>query len=112
MKRSFFSTLGILTLAVMVVLPTMLSAAIYQAPLGITGIMASPGGDVYVRFTGLPNPSTTCGGNNWGWVVIPSTATASLKSLAEELYFNRRQVRVDTSGCSGPYEKVIALYAL
>jgi hypothetical protein len=116
MKRSVHATLGILILSLVVALPLLQAAAAgYNAPLGITGIMAAPGGQVYIKFAGVPNPGP-CGGNNYGWVLIPSTANAAMKSLAESLYFNRKPVRVETLGCSssgaGPYELVNALYAL
>lgn len=110
MNRSFRIKVGLAALTLVSGVPTLLkAAAIYHASTGITHIATMPGGETYIRFTGIPNPGP-CGTNN-GWVVITPPSSASLKSLAESLYFNRRPVRVDTSGCYGSYEKVVALYS-
>ena len=110
MNRPFSITLGVATLSLVIALPTLLkAAAVYNAPNGITAVATMPGGEVYIRFAGLPNPGP-CGINN-GWVVIPPAANPAVKSLAESLYFNRRAIRVDTAGCLGTYERVIALYS-
>jgi hypothetical protein len=101
--------MGVAALALVIGVPTLLKAAIFHAATGITSIATMPGGETYIRFTGIPNPGP-CGNNN-GWVVITPSSNAALKSLAESLYFNRKPVRVDTLGCFGSYEKVVALYS-
>jgi hypothetical protein len=83
-------------------------AAKYNAS-SITAVAVGSGGEVYIRWVGLPNPGP-CGNNN-GWVMIPSNAPEAMKSLAISLYFNAKPARVDTGGCVGAYESVTALYS-
>ena len=109
-KRFIQATLGIFILSLLVAFPSPLDAGIYNASSGITAIMAAEGGEMYIRWTGLQNPGFQCLGNNNGWAVIPANASPELKALARSLYFDRRPVRVDTSGCFGPYEQVVAIY--
>ena len=109
MKLRLNIALGVFALAITAALPKLLDAAIVNAPLGITAISVGPSGETYIRFAGIQNPGV-CGSNN-NWVAIPPTASASMKTLAETLYFNRRPVRVDTLGCFGAYERVVALYS-
>ena len=111
MKNRFHITLGVIALSFVAALPKLLDAATYNAPAGITAIAAGSSGELYIRFANLPNPGL-CGQNN-GWVVIPPTGSAYMKSLAETLYFSGRAVRVDTDngGCWNTYERVVALYS-
>lgn len=107
-KMKKYITLAMLIVSLAVALPAVVKASTYSAASGITAIAAGPGGELYIRFEGAPNPGPC--GQNFGWVVIPSTAEAT-KSLAQSLYFNRSAVRVVTSGCSGAYESVAYLYS-
>ena len=84
-------------------------AAVYNAA-ALTSISVSAGGEVFIRFDGIPDPGP-CGGENNHWVVIPSAANEALKALAISLYFSSRPVRVDTSGCTGSDENVTTIYS-
>jgi hypothetical protein len=108
MKRRFDMTLGVLALSFVTALP--LAAKIYNAS-GIAAIAAGRDGETYIRLTG-PVIYGNCGNNN-NWVAIPPTASPSMKSLAESLYLSSppKPVRVDTEGCFGTYERVVALYS-
>ena len=92
-----------------------IDAAVYNPPR-IIAISVGAGGEVYMRFEGLPNNPSPCppphgGGNNNNWVMIPAAANETLKALALSLYFSGKPARTDTSGCSGAYENVIAVYS-
>jgi hypothetical protein len=100
----------IFTLLFVITLSSTAHAAVYTAP-AITNIAVATGGEVYIRFAGLPNNPSPCGGNNNGWVMIPSTASDVMKSLALSIYFSGKPVRIETSGCNGAYELVTGLYS-
>jgi hypothetical protein len=109
MKRFSKTIMWILTLLFIVVLSSIAQAAQYNAS-GITAIAAGSGGEVYIRWVGLPNPGP-CSGNNNNWVVIPAAANETLKALALSLYFSSKPAMIETSGCSGAYENVNTLYS-
>jgi hypothetical protein len=109
MKKCSTPTLGMIILLCIVAFPSIVHAATYNAS-GIIAIAVGAGGEVYIRWTGLPNPGP-CGGNNNYWVVIPAPANETLKALALSLYFSGKPARIDTSGCSGAYENVVTLYS-
>ena len=109
MNRYFRATAGIYVLILIVLLPVPLQAAMYNASSGVTAIAAGASGEVYIRWTGLPNPGP-CGPNN-GWVMIPSNANEAIKSLAISLYFSGKPASIDTSGCVGAYESVRTIYS-
>jgi hypothetical protein len=93
----------------MIALSSIASAAIYEVP-GITHIAVGSAGEVYIKWAESPRPGP-CGGENYGWVVIPPTANEALKALALSIYFSGKPARIDTSGCSGTYEIVVTLYS-
>jgi hypothetical protein len=92
-------------------------AAVYNAT-AITAIAVESDGTMYIRFDGLPNPSTTCGSDN-NWVAIPPSANYAIKAEAIALYLSGKSVRIDTSGCVNPpnpnqsinYEVVSVIYS-
>jgi hypothetical protein len=107
--KSFAQTgIVVLTSLFIVAFSSTVHAAEYDAP-GIIAIAVGTGGEVYIRWVGLPNPGP-CGNNN-GWVVIPGATNETLKALALSLYFSGKRARVDTSGCSGAYENVTIIYS-
>ena len=75
----------------------------------VTAIGVGSRGEVYLRFDGLPNPGP-CGNNN-DWVIIPTSASEAMKSLAISLYFTPRPISLTTNGCVGAYESVTLLYS-
>ena len=83
-------------------------AATYIAS-AITAVAAGSRGELYMRWSGLPNPGL-CGINN-EWVVIPSDAPASMKTLAVSLCNSGKPARIDTVGCIDGYERVAMLYS-
>ena len=108
MKRFSKTAIVLLTTFFVVALSSTVYAATYDAP-AIISIAVGSGGEVYIRWEGLPNPGP-CGIDN-GWVVIPSGANETLKALALSLYFSGKRARVDTSGCTGTYESVVIIYS-
>jgi hypothetical protein len=108
MKRSSKTAIVILTTLFMVTLPSIAHAGVYDAA-AITSIAVGSGGEVYLRWAGLPDPGP-CGENNH-WVMIPSNALDAMKSLAISLYFSGKSAQIRTSGCSGTYELVTQLYS-
>lgn len=80
----------------------------YTAPK-ITHIAVGHSGEVYLRFVGIPRPGP-CGGENNNWVMVPS-ANEQMRGFAFSLFHNGKPIRVDTVGCSGPYETVSVLYS-
>jgi len=109
MKRYSKTVIMILAFLLMMAFPSITYAAQYMAS-AITYIAVGSAGEVYIRWAELPNPGP-CPGNNYGWVMIPSTANETLKALALSLFFSGKQARIDTSGCSGAYEVVVTLYS-
>jgi len=108
MQRFSKTAMVVLPFLFLVAFSSTVHAAVYDAP-GIIAIAVGSGGEVYIRWAGLPNPGP-CGSDN-NWVVIPSTANETLKALALSLYFSGKRARVDTSGCSGAYENVTIIYS-
>jgi hypothetical protein len=105
----------VLSLVMMLASSSTIDAAVYNPPR-IIAISVGAGGEVYMRFEGLPNNPSPCppphgGGNNNNWVMIPAAANETLKALALSLYFSGKPARIDTSGCTGAYENVIAVYS-
>lgn len=98
----------ILTTAFVVALSSIAHAGVYDAG-AITSIAVGSGGEMYIRWDGLPNPGL-CGDNN-NWVMIPSSAPDTMKSLALSLYFSGKSAQIRTEGCSGAYELVVQLYS-
>ena len=108
--KKFCTTLMVVgTLPVIFALSSMASAATYEAP-ALTHIHVDSGGVVHIKWAGSPRPGP-CGGENFGWVVIPPTANEAMKALALSIYFGGKPARIDTSGCSGTYEIVVSLYS-
>lgn len=105
--RKFFTAASVAIAFCGVALSPAVNAATYGAP-AITSIAVGGSGEVYIRFTNLPNPGA-CGSNN-DWVTIPA-ANETMKALAMSLYFNARPIQVETAGCNGPYETVTGLYS-
>ena len=103
-----FSTAAIVVVTLAFIIPTVY-AADYETPQ-ITHIAAGSGGEVYIKWAGSPRPGP-CGGENFGWVVIPSSASEALKSLALSIYFSGKPARIHTSGCTGTNENVVTLYS-
>jgi len=63
-------------------------AAQYHAS-SITGIAVGSGGEVYIRWVGLPKSGLR--GDNNSWVMVPAAAPEAMKSLAISLYFDANQ---------------------
>jgi hypothetical protein len=97
-------------------------AVVYNASK-IIAVSVGSHGEVYIRWDPLPDPGP-CGGENNHWVVIPSTASDTIKSLALSLYFSGKAARIDTAAvqgtppaaqpagaCTGAYENVTFLYS-
>lgn len=76
----------------------------------ITHIYSNDDGSMGIKWAGSPRPSLTCGGENYGWAYIPSTAPNSMKSLAISIHIANKPATVVTSGCNGAYEIVKTLY--
>jgi hypothetical protein len=108
MKRVSKTAIVILTTLFGVALSSIALAGIYNAG-AITSIAVGSGGEVYIRWDGLPDPGP-CGENNH-WVMIPSNAPDTMKSLALSLYFSGKSAQIRTDGCNGAYELVTQLYS-
>lgn len=109
MNRFSKTALVILTALLVVILSSIAHAGIYDAT-AITSIAVGSGGELYIRWTGLPDPGP-CGGENYHWVMIPSNAPDVMKSLALSLYFSGKSAQIRTAGCNGAYELVTQLYS-
>jgi hypothetical protein len=113
MKQCSQTIMLVVTLPVMLVVASIAHAGnIYEVP-AITHIAveaADAGGRMYIKWAGSPRPGP-CGTENNGWVVILPTNNEALKSLALSLYFSGKPARIDTSGCSGPWEIVTIIYS-
>jgi hypothetical protein len=111
MKRFSKAVPAIVILLLGLVSPPIAHAGTYKAT-AITNIAVYSGGELYIRWAGdtLPDPGP-CGGENYHWVVIPATASDTLKSFALSIYFSGKPAQIQTAGCSGPYELVIQLYS-
>ena len=110
MKRFFKTAVVILTMLLGVALcPVAHADHVYEAA-AIISIAVGSGGEVYIRWdSNFPDPGP-CGENNH-WVMIPSNAPDTMKSLAISLYFSDKSAEVRTSGCNGAYEVVSQLYS-
>src|SRR6202035_4941597 len=102
--KSFSRTSDVvLTLLCLVALSSIARASVYEGS-AITYIAAGSGGEMYIRWQGLPDPAppeSGCSGDNNHWVRISSDASDALKSLALSLYFSGKPFRIETTGCSG-----------
>jgi hypothetical protein len=121
MKRLSYGVL-VLILLLEVVQNKPADAVEYNASK-IIAISVGSHGEVYIRWDGLPDPGP-CGGENYHWVVIPGTASDTIKSLALSLYFSGKATRIDTAAvqgtppppqpagaCTGADENVTQLYS-
>src|SRR5712691_13421672 len=99
MKKCSTTVMVVLILSFIGALPSIAHAATYNAS-GIIAIAVGSGGEVYIRWAGLPNPGP-CGVNN-NWVMILPTGNETLKALVLSLYFSGKPALIATSGCSGP----------
>jgi hypothetical protein len=110
MKKYAVCAAAILTSSCVVTLARVAHAEIYESKT-LSNIGVNSDGSVFIKWEGSPTPSPSCGGSNFGWVKIPSTANEAIKSLALSIYFSGKIARIDTSGCDGPYEVVVTLYS-
>lgn len=106
MNRFIESCLGILVLISSV---SNVFAESYQVPK-ITNVYANATGSLGLKWSGSPRPGP-CGGENYGWVVIPATSAETVKAMALSIYISGKPARIDTSGCSGAVEIVQVVYS-
>ncbi len=117
-----FQMMAFLAFLLVAVQAELAHAVTYNASK-IIAIAVGSHGEVYIRWDGLPDPGP-CGGENNHWVVIPATASDTLKSLALSVYFSGKAARIDTAAiqgtappqqppgaCTGAYENVTVLYS-
>jgi hypothetical protein len=76
----------------------------------ITHVYSTGSGDLGLKWVGSPRPGP-CGGENYGWVKIPSTSSEAIKAMALSLYISGKPARIDTSGCNGAVEIVRTVYS-
>jgi hypothetical protein len=61
----------------------------------ITHVYSAEFGGLGLKWIGSPRPGP-CGGENYGWVVIPPTSSETVKAMALNLYISGKVARIDT----------------